>query len=268
MCQGVNQSIMATGQVLCNIEIAPSVFQMDILLPDIAKNAKAGQFVEVYVDHAAHLLPRPISICGVDREKGQITLVYQRVGKGTARFAELSPGSTLRVLGPLGNGYEITDAPFCILAGGGIGTPPLLRLAAELREKKAGCVIHAFLGFRSQPFLSDAFQAYCDQVHIATDDGSVGFHGNVVQLMKRETERASADIAVYACGPRIMLRATADWAAEKSLRCQISMEERMACGVGACVGCAIMIRNERGWDYKKVCKDGPVFDAGEVVWDA
>jgi dihydroorotate dehydrogenase electron transfer subunit len=134
-----------------------------------------------------------------------------------------------------------------------------------IQKENPDAKITVFLGFRSEPFLIKDFASLGVHLHIATDDGSIGFHGNVVQLM---TQQNYACETVYACGPKPMLRALSAWAAEKSADCFVSMEERMACGLGACVGCAIPIKTgDSGFAYKKVCKDGPVFASAEVAWD-
>ena len=146
-----------------------------------------------------------------------------------------------------------------LLVGGGIGVPPLLETAKRLDCKSKIAV----LGFRSNPFLVNEFARVCDRVYVTTDDGSEGFKGNVVQLM--EKENLTADM-IYSCGPKIMLKFLSEYAMKNNIPCQVSMEERMACGIGACVGCVVEIKEGDGTTYKKVCKDGPVFDCKEVVW--
>lgn len=225
--------------------------------PKIAKDAKPGQFIEIYPDNGVNLLSRPISICGIEVVAGNIRVVFQVVGKGTEIFSKLKKGDRIRVLGPCGNGYNIVGGS-ALLVGGGIGVPPLLETA-----KKLDCPKVAVLGFRSNPFLINEFATICDRVYVTTDDGSEGFKGNVVQLM--EKENLSADM-IYACGPKIMLKFLSQYAMKNNIPCQVSMEERMACGIGACVGCVVEIKEGEGTTYKKVCKDGPVFDCKEVVW--
>ena len=243
------------ANVLHHTELAPGIFDLRLAAPGICGAARPGQFVEVYLDDGAHMLPRPISIC--ELENGVLRLVYQAVGAGTKALSKKQAGESLRLLGPLGNGFAPAGEKH-ILVAGGIGAPPLLGLARRLSGEK-----QVFLGFRSQPFLAEEFERAGCTVHIATDDGSVGFCGNAVELARPVLARAG--YTVYACGPRPMLRALA------ALRpdAQISMEERMACGFGVCVGCVIPVRDESGAGvtYRKVCKDGPVFAAKEVVWD-
>ena len=243
------------AKVLLNTPIAPGIFDLRLAAPHICGAAKPGQFVEVYLDDGVHMLPRPISICSF--QEGVLRLVYQVVGGGTECLSQKQPGDTLRLLGPLGNGFQ-PQGDQHILLGGGIGVPPMLGLAQSLNGE---CQV--FLGFRSKPFLAQEFERLGCDVHIATDDGSVGFCGNAVELAKSQL---SGGASVYACGPRPMLRALSQLCPEA----QISMEERMACGFGVCVGCVIPIQKEgqAQWSYQKVCKDGPVFVAKEVVWDA
>ena len=226
--------------------------------PKIAKDAKPGQFIEIYPDNGVNLLSRPISICGIDVVVGNIRVVFQVVGKGTDIFSKLKKGDKVRVLGPCGNGYTLNDGT-ALLVGGGIGVPPLLETAKRLDCKSKIAV----LGFRSNPFLVNEFARVCDRVYVTTDDGSEGFKGNVVQLM--EKENLTADM-IYSCGPKIMLKFLSEYAMKNNIACQVSMEERMACGIGACVGCVVEIKEGDGTTYKKVCKDGPVFDCKEVVW--
>lgn len=247
------------SEVLYNNAIALNIFDMAVKAPKLAEMAKPGQFVEIYTDSKALLLPRPISICEIDAKNGILRFVYQVVGKGTEIFSKLKKGDSLKILGTCGNGYTLcNDNLHHIIVGGGIGVPPLLELTKKLDGKKT-----VILGFRNGCFLDDEFKKYAD-VYIATDDGSVGFKGNVVQLL--ESLDIKGDI-IYSCGPKIMLKALSLYAQKNKINCQVSMEERMACGIGACVGCVVKIKENEGWTYKKVCKDGPVFDPREVIWE-
>ncbi len=246
------------AKVISNKFIDGNICDMVIECSRIAREAVPGQFAEVYPDNGVNILARPISICEINRIQGTVRLVFQIVGKGTKLFSQLRSGDTVRVLGPCGKGYELIEdvESTALLVGGGIGIPPLLETCKQLNCNKI-----AVLGYRSGSFLADEFREAGAKVFITTDDGSLGFKGNVVELIK--AENISADI-IYSCGPRVMLNALSDWAEEKDIRCLVSMEERMACGIGACVGCAIAIKEGDGFTYKKVCKDGPVFDSREV----
>ncbi len=250
------------AEILINDKIADDIYSMTLFSPFIAKEAKAGQFVEVYTGLGEHILPRPISISEIDSQNGKITLVYQIVGKGTEYFSKCPIGDLIKIMGPCGNGFEIKkNAKKHILVGGGIGIPPLVQLCRDIKGKAV-----VFLGAKSNPVLTDKFRKLGAEVYIASDDGSIGFKGNVVELMKEI--KPEGDM-VYSCGPKIMLKFLAQWAKENNIPVQVSMEERMACGIGACVGCAVKIRKkgESDWQNLKVCKDGPVFMGDEVMWD-
>jgi len=245
--------------VLRNISIANNIFDMIIEAPAIAENSAAGQFVEIYTGNGVNLLPRPISICEIDRNRGTLRLVYQVVGKGTEIFSKKVEGDILKIIGPLGNGYNIKNVKKSIFVGGGIGVPPLLETVKQANGEKI-----VVLGFRTGTILKEDFEKTGAEVLIATDDGSVGFKGNAVELMK--AENISGDI-IYSCGPKIMLKFLSQYAQSKGIECFVSMEERMACGIGACVGCAVKIKDGDFFVNKKVCKDGPVFNSEEVLWN-
>lgn len=243
-------------------QIVRGIFSMKLQCNEIAETAIPGQFVNLYCKEGEMLLPRPISICETDREKGILTLVYAVVGKGTESFSRLKKGDTIKVLGPLGNGFKIDESiKIHILIGGGIGVPPLVELAKHLKGE-----IYAFLGFAESPILVKELESHGSKVFVATDDGSAGFKGNVIELVKNEN--ITGDM-IYSCGPRPMLKAVGKWAEDMGIRAQISMEERMACGIGVCVGCVCKIKKkeEEDWQNRKVCTDGPVFWSEEVIWD-
>ena len=239
-------------------EIAEQIFSMVIKTEQIAGSAKAGQFVSVYCNDGTKLLPRPISICEIDKEAKTLRLVYRIAGKGTEEFSKLQSGEKVRVLGPLGNGFEKKDKK-AFLIGGGIGIPPMLQLAKEL-----DCEKQMVLGYRTNDlFLKDEFVAYGD-VYVATEDGTAGTKGNVLDAIRENG--LNADV-IYACGPTPMLRALKEYAAENNIECWISMEERMACGIGACLACVCKSKEKDGHtnvNNKRICKEGPVFAAEEV----
>lgn len=250
------------AEILENEKIAEDIYSMVLCCPEITSKAVAGQFVEVYTGLGEYILPRPISISEIDKEKGTLTLVYQVVGKGSDYFSQCPVGDSLKVMGPCGNGFNIdTCIKKNILAGGGIGTAPLVELCKQLEGS-----VSVFIGSRTAPVLVDKFKVLGADVHVATDDGSVGFKGNIVQLMDSVNPQGGL---IYACGPKVMLKYTAKWGSERNIPVQVSMEERMACGIGACVGCAVKIKRngESDWQNLKVCKDGPVFMGDEVMWD-
>jgi len=221
-----------------------------------------GQFIHIKCGDGL-LLRRPISIhsWAGSQMGGTLSIVFEARGEGTSWLAQREVGDSLDVLGPLGRGFWTEPGPY-LLVGGGIGVPPLYACACY-----TGCSSTAILGFRSKDraILLDEFDSECVDVHIATDDGSLGYHGFVDALVRQELERDRTYKAVLACGPKPMLKSVAKAAAEFGVPCQVSMEERMACGVGACLGCAVKMADGT---MKHVCSDGPVFDAGEVDWDA
>ncbi len=246
--------------ILKNEHYTEQIYDMVLLAPEVAKLAKAGQFINIYTGKGEMLLPRPISLCEIDKKEGTLRLLYQTVGKGTQYFSSLQKGDNLKILGALGNGFSIQpEHQHHILVAGGIGVPPMLELAKTLQGN-----ISVFIGAKSKPILVEDFKKIGAKVFIATDDGSVGLHGTVLDVLKREQPKGDM---LYACGPKIMLKAVFEWAEKNQMPIQVSMEERMACGIGACVGCAIQIKKENDWENLKVCKDGPVFWGKEVVWE-
>lgn len=251
-----------TAVVLSNNCIQQGIYDIVLKCPEIAAMAKAGQFIELYPDNGVNLLARPISICEICGDT--LRIVFQVVGKGTELFSQLKSGDNVRILGTCGNGYALKSGS-ALLVGGGIGVPPLYETAKQLIA--SGNKVTVVLGFRSGSFLADEFEKLGAEVHIATDDGSEGFKGNVVDLIKAKDLKADN---VYSCGPKIMLKFLSQYCEGQGMAVQVSMEERMACGIGACVGCVVKIKDDMaddGWTYKKVCKDGPVFDSREVCWD-
>lgn len=222
-----------------------------------------GQFVHIKCGDGL-LLRRPISVCSCQEDEPEdlITIVFEVRGAGTDWLALRQAGDTLDVLGLLGNGFSLKRDGRYLLVGGGIGVPPLRGCAQYTRGKST-----AILGFRSRDktILTDLLMRECAKVMLATDDGSLGYHGFVDALVRQELSQDHGYDAVLACGPKPMLKSVAAAADEFGVLCQVSMEERMGCGVGACLVCACKTRDGR---YKHVCKDGPVFDAKEVDWNA
>ena len=239
--------------------IGTDIYDMVLSFPKGAKEAKPGQFIAMYCEDGTKLLPRPISICGIDAEKGTLRVVYRIAGEGTRLFSEMKEGDSLEVLGPLGNGFTMKEEK-AIIVGGGIGIPPMLELAKQLSCEKT-----VILGYRDELFLKDEFESYADVV-VATEDGSCGTKGTVIDAIK---EAGVDGKVIYACGPMPMLKALAEYAEAHDMEAQISLEERMACGIGACLGCICKTKKKdhhTNVNNQRICKDGPVFDAKEVVF--
>ncbi|MED9931999.1 MAG: dihydroorotate dehydrogenase electron transfer subunit [Catenibacillus sp.] len=249
---------MITVSVNSQKKLADGVYSMWLSVGTMADEAKPGQFISVYSNDSSRLLPRPISICEVDKEFRALRIVYRVVGEGTKEFSKLRAGQKVRIMGPLGNGFFLKDKR-AILVAGGIGIPPMLELAKNLDCEKTIVV-----GYRdAQTFLSDELSSYGDVV-IATEDGSVGTKGNILDAIREN--QVTGDV-IYACGPTPMLRALKTYAAEKHIECQISLEEKMACGIGACLACVCKSKEKDSHTNvhnKRICKDGPVFYAEEV----
>ena len=246
------QKKKTTVAVVSQKQIAAQIYDLWVET-ELAKEARAGQFVAVYPQNAATLLPRPISICEVDRDRSRLRLVYRVAGKGTAEFSACSAGEKLEVLGVLGNGFPVEKAVGrkVLLMGGGIGIPPMLQLARELETEK-----HILLGYRDQDlFLQEDLEQY-GQVFLATEDGSAGVQGNVMDIIR--VRKLQADV-IMACGPLPMLKAVYHAAKTSG---QLSFEERMGCGFGACMGCSCKTK----YGNKRICVDGPVLKREEIIW--
>lgn len=252
-------------RVLSQTEIADGIYDMWIE-SDLAESAGAGQFICIYPHDRSTLLPRPISICEADRDSKRLRIVYRVAGKGTREFSLYHAGKSIRILGNLGNGFPLKEAEgkSVFLMGGGIGIPPMLGLAKALKEKGSVKKVTAVLGYRNdQFFLKDEMEEYAE-VYIATEDGSAGSKGNVMDAIAENGLRA--DI-IMACGPMPMLRAIKAYAEKEGMEAYISLEERMACGVGACLGCVCKTKEKDAHSHvnnARICTDGPVFRAEDV----
>ena len=249
--------IKMEAKIVRQDEIATDIYSMVIQAPEIASQAVPGQFIDVYSADGSKLLPRPISLCEIDRAAGTLRIVYRIAGKGTKEFSMLTSDHTITLLGPLGIGFTKKDKK-AILIGGGIGIPPMLQLAKELTCEKS-----IVLGFRDEEFLSEEFEPY-GTVYKSSDNGAIGVKGTVMDAIR---QCGIEGTEIYACGPTPMLRAIQSYALEHGIEAQLSLEERMACGVGACLACVCMsmeIDDHSQVKNKRVCKDGPVFYAEEV----
>lgn len=240
-------------------QIKEDLFKYTLQTENIAKNAKPGNFIEMKVaDTSTVFLRRPISIFNIDGNN--IEVIFQVKGKGTKCLSEKQVGDEIDILGPLGLGtFEVDNFDKVAIIGGGIGVFPLYELAKQLKGKTK---INTYLGFRSKDFVvvEDEFKAVSDNLIITTDDGSYGEKGFAIDFLKRDEK---PDM-IYACGPLPMLKAVKAYADENNIKCQISLEERMGCGIGACLGCAVKVIKNGEERYGHVCKDGPVFYSKDV----
>lgn len=248
---------------LCEIASASpltkDVFDFHVRAPGLAELASPGQFAQILVP--GHTLRRPISICGIDRQRGELRFVFQIRGQGTRELAAFRAGDSLEILAPLGKGFPLDGSKKTLLLGGGIGVPPLLGAAEALGERAV-----AVLGFRNRDavILEEDFRRTGARVLVATDDGSYGFHGLVTELAEGEDFQV-----LMACGPAPMLRGARALAGAKGAAGYLSLEQRMACGVGACLGCAVALVDASGKEYYgHVCKDGPVFPMERIAGHA
>ncbi len=241
------------------LKLGTDVYEMRLKTQNIAKDSKPGQFISVYSNDGSRLLPRPISICGIDGD--ELRIVYRVVGKGTKEFSTMSAGGELDIQGPLGNGYDVNAeyaSKKAIIFGGGIGIPPMLELAKQLNCEKT-----IVLGYKDELFLNKDFEPY-GKVVIATEDGTCGTKGNVLDAVMENNVDGEV---IYACGPTPMLRAIKAYALENNMECYVSLEEKMACGIGACLACVCKSKEKDEHSQvnnKRVCKEGPVFNALEV----
>lgn len=255
--------------ILSNEKVAADHYLLRCECLDIARHVRPGQFVHVLISHGAGLLlRRPFTIYTVERD--QITMLYQIIGEGTQRLSEMQKGATLQMLGPLGNTFRIASTPEpAILVGGGAGIASLMLLAVVLRER--GIQTLGLVGAQHRARLLSVadLKSIGVSVKIATDDGSSGHHGFITDIlvdMLHETDWQRPTI--YACGPAGMLAAVTKIAADFGVPAQVAMENRMGCAMGVCLGCVCPIRiGANQVEYQRVCTEGPVFNATDIVWD-
>lgn len=240
-------------------QIQEDIFSL-VVQPDEALFSKPGQFFQIFSRDNAHLLGRPISLCDMDKDSGSLRFVYQKKGYGTSEFSRLSSGDNVVIMGPLGNGFPVDEQDKeVLLVGGGMGVAPLLLLAKVYKEKAT-----VILGYRDFPFLKEDFVNCGCKVITTSDSGNEGIKGTVIDaLNKGEYE----NIKVFSCGPLPMLKALKEYSKKRHIELYVSMEERMACGIGVCLGCVTdTVKKNNHYRVNKVCvcKDGPVFLASEI----
>ena len=257
--------------VKCNSELVrkemliDGIYKFSVKAPEIAQTARAGQFLEIKVSETGEpFLRRPISIYNIDKEAGEVEFIFQVKGRGTALLAERRIGDLIYIMGPLGFGaFKVQEYKNVAIIGGGIGTYPLHELAKELKGKAN---LNVYLGFRDKSLVTceKEFESIgLNKLVITTDDGSYKEKGYAIDFMKKDIEENPVDM-IFACGPLPMLKAIRAYAIENNIPCQISLEERMGCGIGACLGCAVKVISGAEPRYGHVCKEGPVFNAADV----
>jgi dihydroorotate dehydrogenase electron transfer subunit len=255
-----------TAEIVDNIDLTPTHpghFRMILKSPWLVESAQPGQFVHILPPMVDGMLRRPFSIESINSSEKRVTILYRMVGDGTRLMACASPGTNLDIIGPLGNGFPIDPKQPAVLVGGGVGIPPLVYLAHVLDNPQV------FLGAKNLTELVcvEDFQFMNIIPVIATEDGSAGFEGLITEAME-EHDQFDKGTVVYSCGPVPMLAEVARWSKSHDFRCWASLENKLGCGIGACLGCSIPIREEGGdVHYERVCYDGPVFDGLKVAFD-
>lgn len=252
------KKLVVIGKVLSNEAVNANVKHMIIEAPQIADSAQPGQFVHIKKTNSVNFLRRPFSIADADQKSGTITLIYRIVGKGTAEYAGMNAGENLNILGPIGNGFELKQGR-PLLIGGGVGIAPLIYLTRRLQNKRPVLLIGG--KNKEEVFWKEFLKEFADKIYITTDDGSVGFKGFTVQLLPQVMKENKIE-HIYTCGPNIMMEGVAKFAHEQNIDCQISLEKRMACGIGVCLGCTFEGKLTK--KRRKVCTEGPVFPSKEV----
>jgi dihydroorotate dehydrogenase electron transfer subunit len=245
-------------------KIIEGIYKFSVKAPEIAETAKAGQFLEIKVSGTGEpFLRRPISIYNVEKENGIVEFIFQIKGKGTELLSQIEEGTKIDIMGPLGYGtFSVADYKKVAIIGGGIGTYPLYELAKELKGRAETTM---YMGFRNKDLvtLEKEFEDVCDKVVITTDDGSYKQKGFALNVLKEDCNQEKPDI-IFSCGPLPMLKAVQAFAKENDIPCEMSLEERMGCGIGACLGCAVKIVADTEPRYGHVCKEGPVFKSTDV----
>lgn len=288
MSVGSTVGFVTRSEVLDNREITPRHFVMRLRAPEIAANAQPGQFIQIRCgDGVQPLLPRPFSVLRSHTSEGAIEILYRVEGIGTRLLSQAPLGALLTIWGPLGHGFSPPYASQHLMVGGGVGIPPLVMLVESQMQSAAWSVteVKVMVGARTanEVLCATEFQSYGMGISVATDDGSWGHHGVVTQLLQYELDLAASmygtdNVCVYACGPHGMLKAAAQICIAAKVQCQVCLEAPMPCGFGVCMGCVIPTHSHSGSSfpsgeggqgvrYRRVCRDGPVFTAREVVWE-
>jgi len=264
------------AKILTKEEVAPNIYLMRLKAPEIIQDALPGQFIHIKCSKDNYpLLRRPLSIHQIDKEKGEIFILFQIMGEGTKLLADRTIGDDLDIMGPIGNGFNIyPESKKIVIVGGGMGVAPLLALCEE--SIRQGKEVRVLIGALKKELVigEENFKILGAKVDIATDDRSYKYKGLVTDLLEGIIKEGWLADQIFACGPKLMLRKINEIALKVNIDCQVSLEERMACGIGACLGCVCKIKTKDKkedrvkYEYKRVCVDGPVFEGSEVVWDA
>jgi len=262
-------------KILTKEEVVPNIFLVKLLAPSVTQEALPGQFIHIKcsTDHYP-LLRRPLSIHRIDKEKGEIFILFQIMGEGTKLLADRTIGDDLDIMGPIGNGFNIyPESRKIMIIGGGIGVAPLLALCEE--SVRQGKEVRVLIGALRKELVigEESFKILGVKVAVATDDGSYEHKGLVADLLEGNIREGWLADQVFACGPKLMLKKIVGISLNAHINCQVSLEERMACGIGACLGCVCKIKikdkkeDKIKYEFKRICVDGPVFEGSEVVWD-
>lgn len=255
------------GLVVRHIQLSRDLYEMEFIAPNLAEECQPGQFVHVKVgSEDSPLLRRPLSIYDVDHHQGSVILLYKVVGRGTALLSQVQAKEYVDIMGPLGRGFTLPEEKRnVLLVGGGVGIAPLVYLARKLKGRECPVKVLHGTQTRAELVALERLGKIGVEFMPATMDGSAGFQGLVTDLLNIKVDPGWVE-TIYTCGPEPMMAAVAKYARTYQIRGQVSLEEYMACGVGACLGCARQLKSDDA-HYVKVCKEGPVFDLNDVSWD-
>jgi len=262
-------------KILSTEEVAPNIFLMKLSAPIVAQDALPGQFIHIKCSKNNYpLLRRPISIHRIDKKKGEIHILFQVKGEGTKLLTQRTVGDYLDIMGPIGNGFTIyPESKKILIIGGGIGVAPLFALAEKLLTGAKEVRVLIGASKKEMVINEKSIKKLGVKVEVATDDGSYMYKGLVTDLLEKTIKEGWLADQIFSCGPKLMLRKVADIASKFNTHCQVSLEERMGCGIGACMTCVCKIKikeqqtDKEDYQYKRVCIDGPIFEANEVIWD-
>lgn len=255
--------LVENGKIIYNKPLSDDVNTLCLAVPQVVALAKPGQFVMIKNEQGSTYLRRPFGVADVDRKRGELLLIYRKAGKGTLELSQLEPGAVISVEGPLGKGFSFDEDGRTLLIGGGVGIAPIIYTARYLGEEGQGPKPVILFGVRNhrELFWSDFVESFSEKLVYTTDDGSYGRKGFAIDAIPDILAKYPDIKHIKVCGPTIMMKGIAELAIKEGLQCEVSLEKRMACGIGVCLGCTFAGKSGKRW---KVCADGPVFDAVEV----